>query len=218
MVCVSARRPTSPALPAATVCIALVLAGCSAADQVGTASKPDVDLMWLGQGGGFGEWGGGGEYIYARSVKPRVLDVWKWHGSRLIQDRNGLDLGDETCVTWVSGNRYVCTQWDGSGAKPYYVAVRHAAASSVEHKWLLPEGWGCEHIQASRNGQYLGLQLGENSPWTPGHDSEHERAIIGLMNSDAETITWFPPLVMQVSGGGVRSVLPSDDGAYYREQ
>jgi WD40 repeat protein len=148
-------------------------------------------------------------------VQPRILDVWRWEGGVLLAQEK-VAVGDDWCIVWRGQGRYLTVPY-GTDSTSSDVLVRDTQSDGALQRWALPQGWWCQYVQSSRNGRYAGLYLAASGAETPGADavrSYSDLATVGLFDAEARTVTWFPALVKQRSGGDVRSVLPSDDGAY----
>ena len=195
--------------PAGAVVLSLLGCGQSAqtASGAGTSSHPGAELTWIGQGGGFMEWGCGGEFLSAKSVYPRVLDVWQWERGALrrLPEVQAKHDGD---IVWITGNRYVFESSVEGETRP--IGIRDASSGEVRHRWPPPGDWFCRRIQASRRGDLVGLCL---EPRSGGSTSSLQ---IGLIDTNANEIAWITALVgsSAASAGNVRSVIPSDDGQF----
>ena len=171
-------------------------------------------LEWVGSGG-FAEWNCGGAYIYGTSAKPKVFEVWKWNGNKLVRLRERA-LRNEWLATCLQDDRYICGSLPGN--EPHGLHVKSIVTGAMIWNWAYLPGWYCDVIGLSRDGARVALCLaegtGERGP--PGSDYNRPRIRLGLMESDATEIDWVTTLTGDGAGacGNVRSVIPSDDGTY----
>lgn len=179
-------------------------------------TEPDEAVSWLGRGGGFREWKCGGAYIYGVSVEPKVMDIWRWKQGSVerylevpLEKLNAMDYvltGDEICL--YSPLRQTETELRR-------ICASKLPANDSLREWDLPRGWYCHLTQSSANAAYVGIALREDridSP--PGFDRKVTRRMIGLVSSNARDLRWVATLRAGHASGDIRSVLPSDDGAF----
>jgi len=94
--------------------------GCSggtspAATSTGLVNDgPAQSLVWMGSGGGFGEWGCTGDSLWATSVKPKRVEAWQWENGRLKKDAS-FELGDNVMYPtfWMGEGRYLAVIEEG---------------------------------------------------------------------------------------------------------
>ena len=181
-------------------------------------TEPDEAISWLGRGGGFREWKCGGAYIYGVSVEPKVMDIWRWK-------QGSVERYLEVPLEKLNAMRYVLT---GDGVCLYLPLPlieadstrRRICASKLPltdplREWDLPNGWYGELTQSSANAAHVGIVLREDfTAPAPDLSWDVTRRMIGLMSSDARDLKWVATLRAGHASGGIRSVLPSDDGAF----
>lgn len=181
------------------------------------SSSPDALLQWASRGKGFSEWGCGGKYIYASEIvadnSTDLLDVWKWQGTTLDEPTE-IKLPSSLAVSCFGEG--LCLYWPVPRTHPESVEVMRVEQKAAPRSLRTPEQWYCGFSGPSRNGRFLALGVVEDGPACPGHDYDHPRVKIGLLNEKAEEIQWVTTLVGKRAGadGTIGSIVPSDDAAY----
>ncbi len=179
-------------------------------------TRPDHKIVCPGKGGGFREWGCGGEFIYALSLgRPKTLGVWKWDGGLLrkhdqvLVHRRILGLG------WMKGGRWMAYRLSNEDAHPSTIVVTSARTGELLRTWPVPKGWYCSDIRLSRSGTHAAMTVVENygSP-VPDFDWDKTRVRVGLVGPELKKLTWVAMLVGENSADNLRRIRPSDDGAY----
>lgn len=173
-------------------------------------SQPDSTMEWMGRGGGFGDWGCGGKYLYARSVNPVILDVWQWEGEVLTKlfevNRDG-----EYSLSWIDGDLIIFSGLDGY--KPF-MGLRNARSGKLLRRWDPPVGYYCDHFDLNRNGEFVALclteEVGEGGP--PDRDGWRTRLKVGLFSVCSKDLKWIATLTGVTNQ--VEHAAVSDDGAY----
>lgn len=201
----------------------LCAAGVLALWPATSGCRPDVQrlaesattLTWVGRDGGFSAWGCAGSYVYGKSVKPAVLDVFVWSGETL-KKRNEVALPACVAVSWTEKGDCLFNPLGKSRSSETIVLLK-AGGNATTSRWPVPGGWDCLQTQPSENGRYVGACLSED-PGEPAADYawDVDRAMIGLLTPDEEDIQWvrLQGRKGQAISGDIRSVRPSNDGKY----
>lgn len=179
-----------------------------------SGNGPAVVLEWMGRGGGFSEWGGGGPCIYAESVEPSILDVWRWKEGSL-EKRAEVPLPRCLGVSWMEPDRCIFGPVDDDDGEAIIMLKVRTGDDEDHVRWSVPHGWYCDMTQPSAAGHHVAVRVGDTTR-APGYASEHPRLQIGLVGPEADGISWVTTLVGECSGAdiNVRVVLPSDGGSY----
>ncbi len=189
-------------------CACLLGTGCERAQPAASET-----MRWMGRGGGFGQWGCGGPYLYAGSSDPRILEAWEWNGGTL-QRAGELSLGDDSLNPAVATAGWCIRTWfDTKGQQPAEIRASNLKDLTTSRSWVLPLGWDCILAQPSGDGTCVAVVLLEGFE-SPGWDWERRGVKLGLAGEDPPEIRWVatltstdPPLA-----GNIRTALPSDDG------
>lgn len=174
---------------------------------------PLQELEWLGQGGGFSGWGHTKDGFFGISVRPEILDTWKWSGAG-VEKELAVELPDLLDVVVLPDNRYLACMSPGDAYTPWPLIIGSLGARGVIKKWEPPTGWGFHGAGVSRNRKFAALTLEEDYS-NPPEDCEWDnpRLRVGLVDISALKIRW----VAELRGGGrhtIRRIAVSDDGRY----
>lgn len=195
--------------------IAVLLSGSLAAcaRQGGSPEQADdaaaSTQTWLGQGGGFREWGACGSVVYADQVKPHSADVWRWSGEHLTRSCELL-LERAINVVWTAKTECVRLPVGGSEC-----SIRITDCDGRNTRELpLPDGWGCNKLGPSGNGEYVGVMLRPERAPKGMEAIDHPLVRVGAFRADANEIGELTELTAPHTGapGAVQQVVPSPDG------
>jgi hypothetical protein len=204
-------------------------------DEAGGPEKPkegykidrtaDEEKEWRSEAGGFRIVGSGGGCLYTTAKRGAgdYMDVRTWNGTAIVKVCEVFEkpFFGEAC--WWSP-QYCVFLPIGSmepGPLSHKVRFRKPGEPKADRDVLVGRGWYCKYLQPSRSGTFLGLGIVESSghkpPDTPpDFDFDHPRLRVALMARDAVNFEVVGTLVGEHARGPgtVRTVMPSDDGAY----
>jgi len=190
------------------------LLGCNASESGIGGSNAFVliqELEWQGQGGGFAEWGQTTEGFFGTSVRPFVLETWKWDGP-VPRKPAPFALPPAANIRVLPDGRYMAHVSSGGDSWPFVVAS--LGSNEVLKKWEGPVGWQYQYVGISRNGRFAGVTL-EGSDANPQQELGvvPPRHRVGLIDLAQFEIAWVAELTGH-GGGTVRQIAVSDNGEY----
>jgi len=188
--------------------------GCSASESGIGGSSAFVltqKTEWRGQGGGFAEWGQTKDGFFGTSVRPFVLETWKWDGP-VPRKAAAFALPPAANITVLPDGRYMAHVSSGGDSWPFVVAS--LGSNEVLKKWQRPEGWQYRHVGISRNGRFAAVTLNDSdaNPQQE-HGDVPPRHTIGLVKIAELQIDWVAELTGR-GGNTVRQIAVSDNGEY----
>jgi len=189
--------------------------GCySRGAQAPIVKQPTHTHKWTGAGHGLRNWGRNEVYLYATTIEPEALEVWKWANRNLRMQQcipaEGMDV-----VTVGPNDELLYTR--PSSEKEDAVFLRRGLNGVDEVRHPLPPGWWCDQIHSSQSGGYIAVGLKENgADPPPGYRGfQHPREMIGLVAPKATEINWIGTLGGKESAANnIRRLIPSNDGRF----
>ena len=227
---VGARRVILTARMAVVLgCACAVVAGCGV-PRGGEGTRPrDDEIAWPGKGGGFAFWGDGGEYVYAVSVNPRVLEVFKWSDATLKLEKEVPLERNVMCVQLLSSARYVARSWHPAVSEtnePIYGPDSAQKTVSILEIKDLKSGRrqttcallsdGIDHNELSKpsgNGKHVVFW---RSVFSSRLGAEpHSEVRFARIDTKTGEVEWVGAVTGRTGADAtVRTVIPSNEGAY----
>lgn len=179
------------------------------------AAGPREVLPWSGQGGGFREWGQTPEGVFGLSVKPEILETWKWQNGTLKKEVCA-DLPGLQEPVVLAGGRYVAIKPPGNEVDQWpLVLATCGSQGDVLHKWPPPSGWRYDKVGTNRGGGCLAVTAAVDLVHPPpDYDYGPEDSTrIGLVDLSSMEIRWLTTLK---TGGNamIREMVVSEDGKH----
>ena len=187
--------------------------GCKPSMQ--TQANASNTYWWSGRKGASCDWRCGGAYIYASSGVPHYFDLWKWNGGDLEKCRE-IGLQRLLCPAVLGEEHYL--SYVGADQEQKFIALANMNGDAANAKWSSTPGWWCFMMQSSRAGGHAAIcyreDVGTLGP--KDRDPEQPRVRVYLISRDKREPELVGTLIGTYSGsdGNIRTVLPSDDGAY----
>jgi len=188
--------------------IVYALCGCQG---IVAEEQPNKIVEWHSVGGGWAEWGRGGNSLYGRSAKSPVIDVWQWRGS-MVEHCIHRDMGeweplqftvlsDKLCVSYV----HISHTYDS------FVRVTNLDDGLVVQHWPKEENT-CYHLsRASANGEHVAFW---SEPDVKSPDFASGKVRVGMLAPKADAIDWVAAMTYTTTTANIGGVVPSDDGVY----
>jgi hypothetical protein len=192
------------------------LLGCSASESGTGGSNAFVltqKVEWRGQGGGFAEWGQSKEGFFGTSVRPFVLETWKWDGP-VPRKAAAFALPPAVRIGVLPDGRYMASVSPGDSYTPWPFVIASIGSNEVLKKWERPVGWQYQHVGISRNGRFAAATLNDSDA-NPQQEVGvlPPRHKIGLVKIAEMEIDWVAELTGR-GGDTVRQIAVSDNGEY----
>lgn len=149
---------------------------CNRGDKnAANLSAPIRELRWESHGKGFGSYGYRPNVIYASTVSPKYIEVWKWEKDNVVK------CLDQELPTWsldvvplydsVIG---LTTPVDKLENWPF--VFMDTKTKKMLNAWEPTLGWGYWKVSISLNGQYIALLMEERQESTSsGYDGNNQR-------------------------------------------
>jgi WD40 repeat protein len=167
-------------------------------------------------GKGLFECSSAGDFIYVVTCdNPHVLNVWRWTGHRVRQYEKTPVGEDWYNVVWWCKNRIGYTVKMDEVTRQQTFVVKDTERESILDTWKLPPNWWVENMGQSLQGNYTVLMLDEEHSHPPeGFDWKYDRFQLGLLGPDQKEILWLGVFRDTVAAMNIRTIVPTDDGAY----
>ena len=192
----------------------LLFSGSSCKDRDSSAAVAPVEaIKWRGQGGGFREWGRTPEGLFGVSVRPEILETWKWDNGTLEKDASE-ELPGLLDTVVIAGGKYLACKRPDSQYEEWPLVLGSLGSAGLIRTWPVSSGWFYRQTGASRNGEHLAVAM-RAAPGHPpaGYDVLQRPTRIGVLNLSSTEIRW---LVTLTTNGNdmIRELAVSDDGKY----
>lgn len=198
------------------LCAGVMLLGlyCTApsANTSNTDCLPERTIAWGSGEEGLESWGSGGDYLYAASVEPTTLDVWKWK-SDAVQKSNRCRVADKNwlSIAWMADGKFLIYAWEDD-AWLATIYVRDGSTGQTVRQFPKEKGWCVRLSRPSQDGKYV-------AAWAfPDVDGPRVVGLaqlrLGGIGPEAEKIEWGPTLSGPIGVENVSRAIPSDDGVH----
>ncbi len=193
----------------------LLLGFCGGCGSASTNTSPAArSVPWVGRGGGFAEWGCGGDFVYAQSLEPPALEVMQWRNGTL-EKCGELAFEQRMHPVCTATARMVCCRLGQPVGAPAVLEMSNLPDGSTCEHVPCPGGWRCPVMSPSRNGVYVAMASRERiSRPPPEHDPKKERMNVGLIGPGIDSVCWKVILSGTGAETDIRSAVPSDDGTF----
>jgi hypothetical protein len=173
----------------------------------GEMGSPEQCIDWSGAGGGWQVWGAGSSCLYAVSVNPTVLDVWRWVGQSM-EKQCSVPVEDGTLsVTFPSSDRWLVYAVDEADSHSY-LYLGDIQSGQVRERWMAPDDWCSRLADMSRNGKYMAVWATRDSPEPEASNTVQ----IGFVAPDGKSLQWVLTTVVPSAFSMINRVVPSEDG------
>lgn len=169
-------------------------------------------IAWGNTGKGWGTWGASGEFMYAASVSPTVLEVWQWSGGAM-QKRCSVPIDDSVLSIAILPNGRSLYKALGEQRRPADFYIGDLQSGRVIDSWQVPHGLYIKLANGSRNGKFVTAWC-EREPGEPGPRNEVR---FGLVASDGLSFDWVTSLTaprLIAPQSMIHRVVPSEDGTH----
>jgi hypothetical protein len=189
--------------------------GMSCSDGPRNQATPDETIPAVGRGGGFLTWGATTDLIYGTSVKPEIVDMWKWNRQTMLKSGEFPTEGTSN-VHLLCRNWFVGVQRPASDKENWPLVVRMAGGAKEVSRWMAPVGYWFRWIGVSQEGKCIALVVEQEAGTSiPDCEVGVDKFRIGLLGLGQKEISWLTHLESREGNrSSIRAVMPSEDGAY----
>ena len=202
------------------VILSVLLASCISCRGTGSSNRgrgsskrqaPIHEIDYTGgRGGGRGglrecEKTGNGVYLVPVG-EPRILQLWTWNGSWLINDIT-VPLPESGEVVPLSQNAYIASvdPTPDNSHDPWNLVAADMSTGDTIKSWPPARGWYCNRTGASPNGKFAAVTMRK----FPAEGQTR----VGIIDVSTWSLRWVAHLTA-TGGVPVRRIVVSDDGKY----
>ncbi len=142
------------------------------------------------------------------------MEAWQWREGGLEKEVSFEIAPDVRCRAWIGNGRCLASVKDRVGLST--LRVTDGQTQALLASWPRPGGWYLSYIGSSRSGKYVALAMEEEST-QPLDDFAFDkpRLRIGILDNEQLQLNWGATIRADTRAEwNVRTVVPSDDGAY----